>query len=103
MVEVRSFFRRSDGSFVPFGEMAGPVEDCRYVPGAIELWIGGVEVLSLELWDDINWLWPFVVQPLDECRRERRTVLSRPASEVQRRVSRFLGAGSCVGGRRLNR
>ncbi|MBO3102138.1 hypothetical protein KG102_15675 [Cellulomonas fengjieae] len=29
----------------------------------------GVELLGPELWDDVNWLWPFVVQALDECRQ----------------------------------
>ena len=31
--------------------------------------IGHVQVLSLELWDDVNWLWPFIVQAFDECQR----------------------------------
>ncbi|MEI8407153.1 MULTISPECIES: hypothetical protein [unclassified Kribbella] len=31
--------------------------------------VDGVEVLSLDLWDDVNWLWPYVVQALDDCRR----------------------------------
>lgn len=69
VVEVRSHLRREDGTFVPFHDLSSFAGDCHYVPGAIELTVGGVEVLSLALWDDINWLWPYVVQALDECRR----------------------------------
>lgn len=68
-VEVRSYLRRSDGDFVPFDDVGLVVNDCDYVSGAIELSIGGVEVLSLTLWDDINWLWPYIVLTLNECRR----------------------------------
>ncbi|WP_157489044.1 hypothetical protein [Pseudofrankia sp. DC12] len=41
-----------------------------YVPGAISLMIDGSEVLGTDLWDDVNWLWPFVVRAFDECRRK---------------------------------
>lgn len=39
------------------------------MPGAISLTVDGVELLGPELWDDVNWLWPFVILALDECRR----------------------------------
>ncbi len=69
LVEVRSYLRSGDGRFLPLDEVDSFDGDCRWVSGAIVLSIGGVEVLSLELWDDVNWLWPYVVQALDECRR----------------------------------
>ena len=38
-------------------------------PGAISLVVDGTDVPGRDLWDDVNWLWPLVVQALDECRR----------------------------------
>ncbi len=52
---------------MPFGSTQP--SSCEYVDGAIVLEVAGIAVLSLELWDDIDWLWPFVVQAFDDCRR----------------------------------
>lgn len=65
-VVVTSWLRDPHGAFVPLGS-AQPAS-CAYISGSIVLEVGGVEVLSLELWDDIDWLWPFVVQAFDDCR-----------------------------------
>ena len=66
-VVVTSWLRDPSEGFVPFGSVPPP--RCEYIEGAIILEVEGVEVLSLELWDDMDWLWPFVVQALDDCRR----------------------------------
>ncbi len=72
VIDIRSYLRVGDGQFVPMEEAEVFDGDCRWVPGAIVFTIDGVEVLSFELWDDINWLWPFIVRDLDECRRTGR-------------------------------
>lgn len=46
-----------------------PVGDGEYVQGAIRLVVDDVEVLSTDLWTDVNWLWPLVVDVLDGYRR----------------------------------
>jgi hypothetical protein len=68
-ISIESFVRLGDGEFTPIREVRPFAGDCAYVPGAIVLSVDGVAVLSLDLWDDINWLWPYVVQALDDCRR----------------------------------
>lgn len=68
-VEVRSFVRVGEGSFLAIGEVPRLAGDCMYVPGAISLVVDGVELFGLDLWDDVNWLWPLMVQALDECRQ----------------------------------
>ncbi|MFI6680468.1 hypothetical protein [Kribbella sp. NPDC050470] len=55
--------------FLPIQEAQRYDGDGVYVPGAASLVIDGVEVLGIDLWDDVNWLWPFIVQALDDCRR----------------------------------
>jgi len=66
-VVVTSWLGDPSEGFAPFGSTR-PAR-CEYIDGAIVLEVAGVEVLSLEMWDDIDWLWPFVVQALDECKR----------------------------------
>lgn len=67
-VLIQSFLRSDDG-FEPMKQVQRYGGDCRYVPGAISLVVDGVDLLGVELWDDVNWLWPFVVQALSECRQ----------------------------------
>lgn len=67
-VRVETFVR-VDGEFRPVGELTRYDGSCTYVPGAIVLAVDEFAVLSLDLWDDVDWLWPFVIQALDECRR----------------------------------
>ena len=68
-VEIQSFVRARDGEFVPIVEVPRFGGECRYVAGAISLKVDGLELFGLDLWDDVNWLWPFVVQALKDCRR----------------------------------
>ncbi|GAB3088590.1 hypothetical protein [Isoptericola nanjingensis] len=66
-VQVASFVRVG-GEFCLIGRAVRHDGDCEYVPGAIGLAVDGYELLGQDLWDDINWLWPVMVQGLDECR-----------------------------------
>jgi hypothetical protein len=54
---------------VPVDRYEGEPDD---VEGAFCLTIDGVRVTTLEEWDDVNWLWPFVVNASDECERSGR-------------------------------
>jgi hypothetical protein len=67
-IQIRSYLRVGD-VFQPVKEAERYDGDCMYVPGAISLAIDGVDVLGIDLWDDVNWLWPFIVQALDDRRR----------------------------------
>lgn len=69
VVTVDTLLRTDDGRFVPIRQVERWTGDCRYVPGAIELTVDDHDVLSTDLWDDVNWLWPLVLQALDECAR----------------------------------
>lgn len=62
-------------SYVRIGEEFQPIQDVTrydggsmYVPGAVSLVVDEVELIGIELWDDINWLWPLIVQAVDDCR-----------------------------------
>lgn len=106
-IDVRSYLRVNDGKFVPFEDVEAFSGDCRWVPGAIVFRIGDTEVLSLELWDDINWLWPYVVQALDDCRRVGEGERFFPSQPLRFRAESLGGSGqirlSVTGGSIENR
>lgn len=62
-------FVRAGARLVPIENLERYDGDPDHVAGAISLRIDGAELLGPELWDDVNWLWPFIVQALDEYRR----------------------------------
>lgn len=66
-IAVETYLRSEAGTFTRVAEVARHTGDDRHVPGAIELVVDGQPVLDRELWDDVDWLWPFVVQALDDC------------------------------------
>lgn len=63
-------------SYVRIGDEFQPIQnvkrydgDSMYVPGAVSLVIDEVDLMGTDLWDDINWLWPFIVQAVDDYRK----------------------------------
>ena len=59
-----------------------------YVEGVVALSIHGAVIISEQDWDDINFLWPDMVQAAEECRNTGagETVLRRPAGPVPGRA-----------------
>lgn len=64
-VEVTTFLRTPSGP-IPIAAVQRYDGEAAWVPGSIVLSVDGVDLLSHDLWDDVNWLWPFVVQAVDE-------------------------------------
>lgn len=66
-IEVKAFLREQEG-FREFSDVDRYIGDTDYVPGAISFLVDGTEVFGLDLWDDNNWLWPFLVRAVERCR-----------------------------------
>lgn len=82
MIRVESYLKVGN-DFVPIAEFKGRVKDPEYVEGAIEVEIDGVKVLTLELWDDINWLWPYIANSLEELATEQTASTSFPDQPIE--------------------
>lgn len=67
-VEITTYVRL-DGRFIPITDVDSHDGSCDYLPGAIRFAVDGVELLGVDLWDDVNWLWPLVIQMLDDYKR----------------------------------
>ncbi|NTW38875.1 MAG: hypothetical protein HGA44_03135 [Cellulomonadaceae bacterium] len=89
-VQIMSFVRRGDGTFVEIAGAADHAGECEYLPGAVSFRVDGTELFGLELWDDVNWLWPLMVQVFADCRRSgsgKRWFPDQPISMTAERVS----------------
>jgi hypothetical protein len=58
-----------DGVLVPIAQFAGPLEDDRYVDGALVISVDQVEVLTTSQWDLVDHLWCDIVDMLSELDR----------------------------------
>jgi hypothetical protein len=66
VIETSTFLRNRDGSFQPFFEAVLPPPDPRYVEGAVELTVEGVELFGLPEWDLVDQLWAYLCNLLAE-------------------------------------
>jgi hypothetical protein len=67
-VVIDTFLRTGSDGFRSVRELERYDGDPSYVEGAIVMSIDGVPLLSEDEWDDVDWLWPSLVQAAEECR-----------------------------------
>lgn len=82
---------RTGGGFRQVSEVTHYGDVCQYVQGAISLAIDRAELLGFELWDDVKWLWPFIVQAIEECRRNGTGRRGFPDQPISIEVARVWG------------
>lgn len=82
MVKVETYFKVGD-EFVPLLEFTGHISDPVYVEGSIELEMDGVKVLPKELWDDVNWLWAYIINGLTELTTQAECLIDFPDQPIE--------------------
>ena len=107
MIAVRTFLRFGDGTFRPVEACEAAPADPRYIEGAVELAIDGVQIVGKPEWDYVDQLWAYVANMIDALRTEdqasthfpdqpilltferkgRRVLVSSRAGDTVRRVS----------------
>lgn len=65
MIKVDTYIKEKN-EFISINHYSGTVSDPMYVEGAIYLKVDEKEVLTLDLWDDVNWLWGYIVTGLED-------------------------------------
>lgn len=65
MLIVKTVLKHGQG-FVPIEDWQGQLADAEYVAGALIFTLDGTVILDESLWDDINWLWPLIVNGLPD-------------------------------------
>lgn len=68
--EVRSFLQNGEGDFIPVEDWAGPIDDEDYIEGAIELSIGGRQLMDTSMFDYVDQLWAYIAEMLVQLETE---------------------------------
>lgn len=64
-IEVATFAKVGE-RFVPIEQFEGALDDPEYFEGAIEFYVDGQMISSITYWDDVNYLWDFLVQGVEK-------------------------------------
>ncbi|WP_331752110.1 hypothetical protein [Streptomyces sp. NBC_00829] len=62
MVEIETFMKGVDGSFVQVEACHTPPPDLDYIEGAIRLSVDGLEIIGIEEWDYVDQLWCYIAE-----------------------------------------
>lgn len=62
MVEIETFLKASDGSFVQVEACRTAPPDLDYIEGAIRLSVDGLEIIGIEEWDYVDQLWCYFAE-----------------------------------------
>jgi len=81
MIKVDTYIK-DDNKFVPIEQYTGTVPDPMYVEGAIYLKINEREILTLDLWDDVNWLWGYIVTGFEDLSEQSEWTTSFPDQPI---------------------
>jgi hypothetical protein len=82
MINVQSYLKINN-EFIPIANFNGRVPDPEYIEGAIKLEVNGVKILTLEMWDNINWLWSYIAQCLKELTTQQNTSTFFPDQPIK--------------------
>jgi hypothetical protein len=66
VIKIRSYLRQPDSLFAPIEDVTETPSDPRHVEGAIQLSIDEVPILDNELWDDVDQLWAYIGNMVEE-------------------------------------
>ena len=93
MIDIRSYLRTPEGTFVPVEDAAFRPLDPDYIHGAIELSIDGKILLDQALWDYVDVLWVYISDATEELIRQghgETLFPDQPIRFAMRRVPRDL-------------
>ena len=68
MIEIETFLRDSSGDFVHLDSCRVPPPDAEYIEGALQVSVGGQEVLGLREWDYVDQIWCYIAEMVTQWR-----------------------------------
>jgi hypothetical protein len=63
MLTAKTVLKKGN-DFIPIEEWTGKIEDPDYIEGALIITLDGRAILNESLWDDVNWIWPYIANGL---------------------------------------
>jgi hypothetical protein len=82
MMTVRTLLK-ADEEFIPVEEYVGRIADENYIEGALELTVGGKELLSRRHWDLVDQLWCYLARGVAKVSRGEAFSTYFPDSPIQ--------------------
>jgi hypothetical protein len=92
-VTIRTLLGNPTTGFTPIEDVARFEGDPEYVEGALCMDIDGVPLITAEYWDDVNWLWPFVVKASQACEETGHGETLFPDQPIEFRLDRVGDSG----------
>lgn len=86
---IDTLLRAADGSFERFAGVERYDGDPRRVEGAVTIHVDGKPLLTRAEWDELDWLWPFLVQAVDEAQATGEGERCFPDQPIRFRVERL--------------
>ncbi len=92
MVKVETYIKDKN-EFILINQYKGTVPSADYVEGAIYLKVNEKEILTLDLWDDVNWLWGYIVTGFEDLVEQSEWTTSFPDQPIDLtfRINKNLG------------
>jgi hypothetical protein len=92
-VEITTVLGNPKTGYTPIEEVARYDGDPEYVEGSLCLTVDGVPFLTADDWDDVNWLWPFVVKASRDCEATGHGETMFPDQPIEFSVDRLGDSG----------
>jgi len=92
-VEIRTLLGNSRTGFTPIEDVERFDGDHDYVEGSLCIEVDGVPFLTADYWDDVNWLWPFVVKASRDCEATGHGETMFPDQPIKFSVDRLGNSG----------
>ncbi|MDP6707401.1 MAG: hypothetical protein QF893_13740 [Alphaproteobacteria bacterium] len=64
-IEINTF-SRLNSRLIDINDYTGTIRNSDYIEGSIEVKIGRTAVLSKDVWDDVNYLWPYIGNAIED-------------------------------------
>lgn len=92
-VEIRTLLGNPGKGFTPIEDVERFEGDPEYVEGSLCMDVDGVAFLTADDWDDVNWLWPFVVKASRDCEATGHGETMFPDQPIEFSVDRLGNSG----------
>ena len=92
-VDIKTLLGNPRTGFTPIEDVARFEGDPNYVEGALCMDIDGIPLITAEYWDDVNWLWPFVVEASQACEETGHGETLFPDQGIEFRLDRLGDSG----------
>jgi len=91
MIQVESYLRNKDGTFVPVEDATIVPDDPIHIDGAMALRIVGVDIIDLDMWDLVDQLWAYIADMIGSLKETGTAQTHFPDQPIELKFQRDKG------------